>query len=103
MDQASDRGCLLRRHGAEPGAVQTDERPDPYHHRALRRGSAGRVHILQAAHAVWNRRGEGETFFDHRAVGPRRDAHTESGSRGTEIWPGELARLEQVALRMVRL
>ena len=103
MDEASDCGCILRRHGAEPGAVQTDERAYPYDHRTLRRRSAGRVHVLQAAHAVWNCRGEGETFFDHRTMGPRRDAHTESGSRGTEIWPGKPARPQQIAHRVVRL
>src|SRR5229473_1198389 len=103
MDKASDPGCVLRRHGAEPGAIQTDERADPYDHRTLRRRSAGCIHVLQAAHAVWNCRSQSETFFDHRTMGPSGYAHTESGSWRTEIWPGELGRLEQVAHRVVRL
>src|SRR6267154_3671373 len=103
MGEASHCGCVLRRHGAEPGAIQTDERADPYDHRTLRRRSAWCAHMLQAAHAVWNRRSQSETFFDHRAMGPSGYAHTESGSRRTEIWPGEPGRLEQVAHRMVRL
>src|SRR5882762_367867 len=49
MGKASGPGCVLRRHGAEPGAIQTDERADPYDHRTLRRGSAGCVRVLQAA------------------------------------------------------
>src|SRR6266478_131433 len=71
MGEASHCGCVLRRHGAEPGAIQTDERADPYDHRTLRRRSAGCVHILQAAHAVWNRYGTAEAKAKHfLIIGP---------------------------------
>src|ERR1700674_661083 len=91
MDEASGTGCVLRRDGAERGTVQTDEYSDPDNYGTLRWRSAGRVHILQAAHAVRDRAGPGQSLPDYRAVGSRGNAHTESGSGRTEIWPSKLA------------
>src|SRR5260370_17443811 len=52
VGEASGRGRVLRRDGAEPGTVQADERADPYDHRTLRRRSAGRVHVFQPPHPL---------------------------------------------------
>src|ERR1700674_2199054 len=65
MDEASGSGCVLRRDGAERGTVQTDEYSDPDNHGTLRWRPAGCVHILQAAHAVWDRGGQGQSLPDY--------------------------------------
>ena len=54
MADASESRRLLRRDGAECGAVQENEFADPDDYWTLRRRSAGGVHVLQAAHAVRN-------------------------------------------------
>src|SRR5437016_6673371 len=103
MAEASHARCLLRCDGAEPGSVQEHEFADPNDYWTLRRRSTGGVHVLQAAYAVRNRGSEGESLPDYWAVGPRGNAHAESGSGGIEIRPSKRPRPEQVAHRMVRL
>src|SRR6266850_4736927 len=103
MGEAPDAGRLLRCHGAFTGTLQEDRCSDSNHHGSLRRRSARRVHLLQAAHEIRNRGGQGESLFDCRALGSRGNAHPAGGSRRTEIRRSQRSRFKQVAHGMVRL
>src|SRR6476646_3491071 len=103
MGAAPDSRCLLRRHGAEPGAVQAHTVSDSDDYRPLRWRPTGRIHILQTAHGVRDVRGETKSFLDHWAVGPRWDKDSSPGSRRTEIWGSERFGPEQAAHGVVRL
>src|SRR5437879_7051828 len=103
MAEASGSGRLLRRDGPKRGPVQESELADPHDYWTLRRRAAGGVHVLQAPYAVRDDGSDGQSLPDYWTLGPRGNAHAESGSGGIEIRPSQCPGSEQVAHRMVRL
>src|SRR5579859_4957195 len=103
MGATPDTRCLLRRHGAQPGAIQAHTVSDPDHYGRLRWRPTRSLHILQTAHGVRNARGEAESFPHYWSVGPRGDTDAAQRSRRTEVWRSERFGSEQASYGMVRL